>query len=168
VCSSDLCQNNRLPDHSIHHIPAAVQPPVRLEVKLLHPDAQIPIRKRTTDAGYDLASIETVIIPNRQARDIHTGIAVSVSEGFYFTVDGRSSLILQGIVPYRGIIDATYCNELMVCLVNISNNPYEVHKGDRIAQIILHRAYSCDFVRVHEFSPEYNIRGLKGWGSSGR
>ena len=128
----------------------------------------MPSRKRTTDVGYDLSSIETINIPPRKSADVKTGIAVSIPEGFYYTVDGRSSLILNGIVPYRGIIDSTYSGPLLVCLVNISDTAYRIEKGDRIAQIILHRAYSGDFMLMDDFSPEYSQRGKSGWGSTGR
>ena len=146
---------------------------MRLEWKKLHHDAKIPTRKRSTDAAYDIAAIADVEIPPKPVAgcsitDVPTGLAVAVSDGWYYTLDGRSSLVLHGLMPYRGTVDAGYNSELKVCLVNLSDEPYMIHKGDRIAQLTIHKAYSGCFVEVEEFSPEYSMRGSLGWGSSGR
>jgi dUTP pyrophosphatase len=138
-----------------------------MEVKLIHPDAKPPLRKRTTDAGYDIASIEDVIIPAHGMHDVHTGIIVASPPGHYLTVDGRSGMARKGVMPFRGIIDATYCGELMVALMNISDIDYKVSKYDRIAQIIAHKQIHLDFVEVEKFGPDYDQRGTAGFGSSG-
>ena len=77
-------------------------------------------------------------------------------------------MFMRGITPNRGIIDATYCGEVIVSLVNISDEEYKVAVGDRIAQIILHKCYDAEFFVVDEFSPSYNKRGTAGFGSSGK
>ena len=141
---------------------------VRLEWKKLHPNAVIPTRKRNTDAAYDITAVADVEIQPRAVVDIPTGVAVACRAGWYYTLDGRSSLILAGLIPYRGTIDAGYIGELKVCLVNISDKPYTVHKGDRIAQMTIHKVIDGDFVEVEEFSDEYSVRGTNGWGSSGK
>jgi dUTP pyrophosphatase len=71
-------------------------------------------------------------------------------------------------MPSHGIIDAGYCGELQVALFNYTNDPYEVKKYDRVAQIILHKVYNFDLALVDEFGPDYNSRGIAGFGSSGR
>lgn len=141
---------------------------VRMEFKKLHPDGKLPFRTRTTDAGHDIASIEDVIIPPHTTLNLHTGISIAPPDGFYYTVEGRSSLWSKGIVPCRGIIDGGYTGEVLVAISNISNEPYQVHKGDRIAQIIIHKIIDVDFVEVNEFGPEYNFRSNNGFGSTGR
>ena len=142
---------------------------VRLEYKKTHPEAKAPFRKRTTDAGYDLASvIETTIEPG-EVVNVETGLKISAPEGWYLTIDGRSSLFKEGIVPFRGIIDSNYTGPLLISLYNSSETPFKVNIGDRIAQATLHKIYSADFVEVKEFSPDYFVhRGEAGWGSSGR
>jgi dUTP pyrophosphatase len=141
---------------------------VRMEVKLDHPQARLPSRSRDTDAGYDIYSIEEVIVHSKCTAIVHTGIRLSAPPGYYYTIEGRSSLGFQNIVPNRGIIDSTYCGEVLVRLVNFTDRPYKVEPGHRIAQIILHRQYDADFVEVQEFSPEYNQRGENGFGSTGK
>jgi len=142
---------------------------VRFEYQKNHPDAKLPFRKRTTDAGFDLASVEELVIPPREVRNVNTGLRISPPEGWYLSIDGRSSLFQEGIVPFRGIIDSNYTGVLFCSLYNSSDSPFKIEKGDRIAQITVHQTHSADFVEVDEFSPEYSLsRGDKGWGSSGR
>jgi len=141
---------------------------VKLETKLIHPDAKLPFRKRTTDAGWDLYSVEDAVIEPQMTENIHTGICISAPEGYYYTIEGRSSMFMEGITPNRGIIDATYCGEVIVSLVNKSDEKYKITLGDRIAQIILHKSYDAMFFTVSEFSPDYNKRGTAGFGSSGK
>ena len=141
---------------------------VRLETKFIHSDAKLPYRKRDTDAGYDIHAVENVVLKPHSVTTVHTGIQISAPEGFYYTIEGRSSLFKAGINPHRGIIDATYTGEVVVALVSMSDEPYEVKIGDRIAQIVLHKYYDADFALVAEFSAQYDQRGTDGFGSSGR
>lgn len=141
---------------------------VVMEVKLVHTEARVPTRKRTTDAGYDIYACETVILPPGRATIVHTGLRLAAPPGFYYTIEGRSSLWSKGIVPNRGIIDATFNDEVVVSLVNFSPDPYEVEVGHRIAQLLLHQQLHMQFKAIDQFSPEYNQRGLQGFGSTGK
>ena len=141
---------------------------VRLEVKLIDAKAKLPFRKRSTDAGYDLHSVEDIELQPGRRAIVRTGIKIAAPPGFYYTIEGRSSLWLEGIFPNRGIIDATYCGEVVVSLVNVRSEPFSIRTHDRIAQLILHRQYDAGFVLVEEFSPCYNQRGEEGFGSSGK
>lgn len=155
-------------DELISFLEAMVFTNVRLECKVEHPDARLPFRKRVTDAGHDVRSTTDVVIQPRTVVNIETGLRVSPPPGWYITVDGRSSLFKEGIIPFRGIIDGTYTGPLLISLYNSSDKPFKVNVGDRVAQLILHKVYNVDFIEVKEFSPEYNVRGDDGWGSSGR
>ena len=141
---------------------------VRLEVRKILDHAKIPFRKRVTDAGYDLYAAEQAKLAPGRATMVRTGIMISAPPGFYYTIEGRSSLWMKGIFPNRGIIDATYCGEVVVSLVNVTGETFAVDVHDRIAQLILHRQYDANFVQVDEFSSEYNQRGEDGFGSSGK
>lgn len=146
---------------------------VELEVQLIQDpnrpcEPRIPSRTRDTDAGYDLYSVEDKTIPAGRATLVHTGIRIAAPPGFYYTIEGRSSLWLIGVAPDRGIVDAGYTGEVVVSLVNNSEKPYEVKAGERIAQLILHRQYHAEFVEVAAFSPAYSTRGTKGFGSTGK
>lgn len=142
--------------------------PIRAEHKLLHPDAKTPTKSRDTDAGHDLYSIENVIIQPGTTINVRTGIILTVPNNYYITVEGRSSLFKNGVIPARGIIDATYTGELIVALTNQSHKEYKIEVGDRVAQFIVHKCYDIDITMVDDFSPQYNVRGTAGYGSSGK
>ncbi len=141
---------------------------IRLEIQLTHPDAEFPYRSLDTDVGYDIASIESVILQPGTMTMVNTGLRIAAPPGFYWTIEGRSNLAIIGIVPSRAIIDATYCGDVTVNLINYTKEPYQVKMGHRIAQFILHKQHHAYFVEVANFSPEYNQRGTRGFGSTGR
>ena len=157
-----LCKT-KLPFYNmpeIHH--------VRTEVKFLHKLTQVPNQNHAWNVGYDLSSVEDYIVPANGTANVPTGIAMSVPLGFFYTIEARSSLAIKGIFPIGGIIDATYTGQIFVMLINATNEPYNIKIGDRIAQAIFHRALLADITKMEEFSPEYDIRGTRGFGSSGR
>lgn len=160
--AKELIVVESIDEHDVKHVS------VRLEMRLVHPEAKVPFRKRTTDAGYDLYSVENVTLQPGRATIVQTGIQIACPPGFYYTIDGRSSLWKIGIFPNRGIIDSTFTDDVVVSLVNVNDTPYIVKKGERIAQIILHRQYDAQFVEVQDFSSAYNQRGTDGFGSSGK
>lgn len=141
---------------------------LRFEYKLVHPDAKLPFRKRDTDAGWDLASIEDAVIQPHGTINVKTGLKIACPPGTYFTINGRSSMWVNGVTPYRAIIDAGYNGDLMIALMNISDKPYHIKKGDRIAQMIAHQHHDVHFECVEKFSPDYDIRGEAGFGSTGK
>lgn len=141
---------------------------VRFECKLDHPNAKLPSRKRTTDAGWDVYSVIDVTINPNKTEAVAIGARISPPPGWYFTIEGRSSLFKEGIAPFRTIIDGTYTGLIFIILHNFSDKPFEIKTGDRIAQIVAHRLCNVEFDIVDEFSPEYDQRSIQGWGSSGR
>ncbi len=143
--------------------------PVRAEFIKLHPDGKVPTKKRMSDVGLDISSIEDIIIKPTETKAIRTGIALVVPNGYYYTIEGRSSLILSGVSPFRGIIDATYSGELIVHMINYNRNiPYVIKSGDRIAQLIIQRMQHIDIIEVEKIDDSYSDRGIAGFGSSGK
>lgn len=141
---------------------------VTFEFKKIVEGAKLPIRKRKTDAGYDIFSNKDVTIPPHGIAWIGTGIQVSAPPNYYFTLDGRSGMGKDGIQPFRGIIDSGFTGEMSCLLFNSSDKPYKVENGHRIAQLVPHKQIHLDFKEVGKFSPKYNSRGDVGWGSSGK
>lgn len=135
---------------------------------LTHKLPKVPSRKRDTDAGYDVYAAEGGTIQPGESRNFHTGVRVAVPPGWFYSVRGRSGLGFKNVQPFIGTIDATYNGELLILLMNTGNEPHTVNKGDRIAQIIFEEQAHADFVEVEEFSPEYDQRGVAGFGSSGK
>lgn len=140
----------------------------RIEILKRHPDAVIPHRSRASDAGYDIHSLNDVVINPSDIINIDSGLVVVAPFGYYITVEGRSSMYKSGVVPFRGIIDSGYTGNMVVSLMNVGTEPYYIAKGDRIAQLTLHKLVGIDFAEVKAISDDYDIRGDKGFGSSGR
>jgi dUTP pyrophosphatase len=100
-------------------------------------DAILPKRATIGSAGYDLFSAEGKVIPPGEIRIIPTGVTVSLLAHEELQIRCRSGLACKGIMLANGVgtIDSDYYpREIGVILYNSTNTPYEVKKGDRIAQ----------------------------------
>lgn len=144
---------------------------MKIRFKKLHRDAIIPTRANPNDAGLDIYALEDVLIHPTirsigQAR-IPTGIAVEIPEGYYGKVSSRSGLAFKhGIFSFDGTIDSGYRGEIGVLLYNTTDQRYRIHKGDRIAQLLIIPCAVMDPVEVRELSDSH--RGSNGFGSSGK
>jgi dUTP pyrophosphatase len=150
-----------LADMGIHSMP-------RCEYKPLSADAVVPCRAKPFDAGMDIYAINDIVLVPKEFTEIKTGVAMSAPDGYYFTIEGRSSLFKHGVEPVRGIIDASYTGEITVVLFNVSSMPYPIKKGERVAQLIMHKVYRPDIVVVDDFSIDHRNRGNAGYGSTGK
>lgn len=144
-----------------------------LEVPLvaLDPELPAPSYARPGDAGADLyARIGATIEPGGGRALIPTGVAVAVPDGYAGFVQPRSGLALRHGVTLAnspGLIDSGYRDELAVILVNTDPlHAFEVHRGDRIAQLVIQRVESVAFVAVDRLPA--SERGLGGFGHTGR
>ena len=140
----------------------------KAELKFLHPDAKRPYRGRDTDAGFDLYSIESLILTPGIGKTIRTGICISVEPGFFYTVKGRSGMLFIDLITAVGTVDAAYTGEILVRIYNAGPTPYTINKGDRVAQLIFQEVCNAEFTDVTEFSSAYSLRGTAGFGSSGK
>jgi dUTP pyrophosphatase len=162
------------------------------KVQLLHPDAKVPtVAHPGTDIGFDLYSIEDVLLPPGVPVRVRTGIAVEGPPGWGFILGDRSSMAMRGVTYAGGRIDAGYRGELLICLLNVNQPVYSVKvdrrsdgsienvslersdvsvsiaKGDKIIQMSPFQAMtSGEIVVVSALSVA--DRGAKGFGSSGR
>jgi dUTP pyrophosphatase len=142
---------------------------VELPVRLLHPAAQLPRRAHPGDAGADLFSVEQVVIPAGERKDVGTGIALAIPRGYAGFVQPRSGLAFKHgimVVNSPGLIDAGYRGELRVSLYNSGRESFTVAVGERIAQLVIQKVEEPDFLASAEL-PETG-RGEGGFGSSGR
>jgi dUTP pyrophosphatase len=142
---------------------------VELPVRLLHPAAQLPRRAHPGDAGADLFSVEEIVIPAGDRRDVGTGIALAIPSGYAGFVQPRSGLAFKHgimVVNSPGLIDAGYRGEVRVALYNSGREPFTVAVGERIAQLVVHRVEQPEFLATDEL-PDTS-RGDGGFGSSGR
>jgi dUTP pyrophosphatase len=142
-----------------------------IPVRVLRPDATLPVYANEGDAGCDLVAVESRTIGAGGGRAmVPTGIALAIPEGHGGFVLPRSGLAAKhGVtcINAPGLIDPGYRGEVMVALVNLDpSHDYEVHKGDRIAQLVVMAVSRTTFNVVEELPPAE--RGAGGFGSSGR
>jgi dUTP pyrophosphatase len=138
-----------------------------IKVKRLRDGARLPVRGSEFAAGADLSCIEPFTLDPGERRLIPTGLAFEIPPGYYGRVAPRSGLAVRyGIDTLAGVIDADYRNECQVLLVNLGDKPVSFEAGERIAQLIIERAASCDYVWAEELSE--TKRGTGGFGSTGR
>lgn len=142
---------------------------MNLEVLIVAEPGFEPVYAKPGDAGADLKSTENYTIPAGGRQLVNTGVRIAMPDGVVGLVHPRSGLAAKhGITVLNspGTVDAGYRGEIMVTLLNTSNETFEVARGDRIAQILFQRVERADFIAV-QLLPE-SARGETGFGSSGR
>nr|CAH7766165.1 unnamed protein product [Callosobruchus chinensis] len=114
---------------------------------------------------------DSVILNPLERLLIPTGIVIAIPNGFEGQVRPRSGLAAKhGITVLNspGTIDSDYRGEVKVCLINLSNQPYEIKRGDRIAQILITPVPEIIWNNIEEFYAKETARNEGGFGSSGR
>ncbi len=143
-----------------------------LRVKLLEPGARLPVVAHPgEDLGYDLFSLESVVLTPRATVKARTGIAVearhpATGAALGLLVRDRSSMAARGIITTGGVIDAGYRGEILVLMANLGENAVELKAGEKIAQMIPVPVLTGVVEKVE--SLEDSARAEKGFGSSGQ
>jgi dUTP pyrophosphatase len=141
---------------------------IELSIRRLRPDAVVPGRAYSGDAGLDLSSCERVELAPGERALVPTGLAVAIPEGYAGFVQPRSGLATKhgiSIVNTPGLVDSGYRGELLVNLVNTDGrDAFVVERGMRIAQLVILPVPEVELVEVDEL-PE-SERGVRGFGSS--
>src|SRR5687767_15542643 len=142
---------------------------MRLKIKRLDDVVGLPQAATNWSAGFDLASAVDIEIPPRSIRLVGTGLVIAVPEGYFLGIFARSSTPLKrGLMVANGVgvVDADYCgpaDEIKVQLLNFTDAPVQVKRGDRLAQGIVLPAPAVEWEEVAEMSQP--TRG--GFGSTG-
>jgi dUTP pyrophosphatase len=99
---------------------------------------------------------------------IPTGIRLEIPNGYWASIEARSSTSKQLLIVPKGVIDEGYRGELFAQILNVGNNPVTIHHGDRLVQLIIHERIVKRFniEEVNELSQ--SERGETGFGSSGK
>ncbi len=143
---------------------------MHIRVNLLHPGAILPryAHGPEEDAGMDLHAVEDVLLEPGVPALVPTGLAIELPPGYEAQIRPRSGLALRHAITLPNApatIDPGYRGEIRVILLNLGRAPYHVHKGDRIAQMVIARYEAIEWVEA-ELSE--SRRGGGGFGSSGR
>jgi dUTP pyrophosphatase len=135
----------------------------------LDPEAQLPAPAHPGDAGLDLRSRIDVEVKPAERALVPTGVAVAIPEGYAGLVLPRSGLASkQGLTLANapGLIDAGYRGEVTCAVVNLDpDQAVQVHRGDRIAQLVIVAIPQVEPAWVEELPP--STRGEGGFGSTG-
>jgi dUTP pyrophosphatase len=143
---------------------------IEVPIKRLDPDLPLPKYAKPGDAGCDLIAAEQITLePGGGRALISTGIAIALPEGYAAFIQPRSGLAFKhGVTCLNtpGLIDSGYRGELKVLLVNTDPNvPFEVNRGERIAQLVIQKVEQAEFAEVDDLSE--TERGIGGFGSTG-
>jgi dUTP pyrophosphatase len=136
----------------------------------LDPELPLPAYAHPGDGGLDLLARTGVVLePGGGRAAVPTGIAVGIPEGYAGFVQPRSGLAVRhGITCLNspGLVDSGYRDEIRVVLVNLDpTSPFEVVRGDRIAQLVIQEVALVGWREVEEL--DRTQRGLGGFGSTG-
>jgi dUTP pyrophosphatase len=143
---------------------------MRLTIKRLDPSIGLPAPATEGAAAFDLAAAADVEVPPRAIRLVGTGLVIGVPNGHFLGIFARSSTPLKkGLVVANGVgvVDADYCgpnDEVKIQVLNVTDQPVLVKRGDRLAQGIVLPAPRVEWEEVAN-TPE-PTRG--GFGSTGR
>ena len=141
---------------------------INIKIKRLNEDAILPEKQHDSDAGYDLHSIEEIILKPNKIYKVRTGIAIQIPNNYAGLVLPRSGLSSKygiSLINTPGLIDSGYRGELLIPLINHSSNEYTINKTERVAQLIL---IEIPEVKIEVTSDlDESDRDSKGFGSTG-
>lgn len=128
----------------------------------------LPVFQHRGDAGADLTAAESTTIAARGRALVPTGLSIAIPDGYAGLVMPRSGLAIRSgvtVINAPGLIDSGYRGEVAVALVNHSDEPFEVHRGDRVAQLVIVAIEQPEYVEVESLDDTH--RGADGFGSTG-
>lgn len=136
-----------------------------MKVKL-DPGCYLPERAHDLDAGYDLRSPITAVIPPYSSAVIDTGVHIEIPAQHVGMLKSKSGLNVKHDLTSEGVVDAGYTGSIQVKLYNHGQHTYTVHKGDKVSQLVVMPIITpaLELVEVLDATE----RGDNGFGSSGR
>jgi dUTP pyrophosphatase len=145
---------------------------IKIKLKRLQHGEGMPLPRYMSGhaAGMDLFAAvgSTVTIGSGERQLIPTGISIALPEGYEAQVRPRSGLAIKkgiSVLNAPGTIDADYRGEVGVILVNHDSAPFEVKRGDRIAQMVIKEVIKAEFDVVQDLPDTHRSEG--GFGHTG-
>jgi dUTP pyrophosphatase len=141
-----------------------------MKVKIFRENKDIQIPQYQTDfsAGMDLHSSENTVIKPRERIAVKSGVKVAIPEGYELQARPRSGLALRNGITLAnspGTIDSDFRGEIKSIMINHSDEPFEIKKGDRICQLVLKKVEKIEWHEVDNL--DETERGEGGFGSTG-
>lgn len=134
-------------------------------------DVPLPAYATEGSAGMDIRAAvkdELIIEPGKVSL-VPTNLSVEIPKGYEIQVRPRSGLAANhsiGILNSPGTIDSDYRGEIKIILMNFGDKPFTIHKGDRIAQLVVSKVYSAKIVEAENLNS--SRRGEGGFGHTGK
>lgn len=137
-----------------------------IKIKRIHKNAKLPAYSHPGDAGLDLFSCEDSVLKPGEVRPVLTGIRMAIPSGYVGLIWDKSGISLQGLHRLAGVVDSSYRGEVKVVMINLSDGPFVIEKGRKIAQMLIQPIQSVNVIEVEEL--ENTSRGESGFGSTGK
>lgn len=132
-------------------------------------DDLLPRKAHSDDAAFDLRSRVDMELPVGRSVVVPSGVYIELPEGYEAQVRPRSGLALKHnlmLTNSPGTVDAGYRGEVGIIMYNAGSEPFQVKRGDRIAQMVICRLPEVELSVVENLSE--SGRGAGGFGSTGR
>jgi len=136
-----------------------------LKIEKIKPNVKLPQRAHIGDAGLDLYAADYYSILPGESIVISTGIKMAIPEGYAGLIWDKSGVAKSGIHTTAGVIDSGYRGEIMVNMINLSEDIYNIAPGQKIAQILIQPAPNLE-IKEDKINDETG-RNDNGFGSSG-
>jgi dUTP pyrophosphatase len=140
---------------------------MRIKIKKISKEALLPKRALEGDAGMDLHSAEDRILNSGEKASIKTGLAIKIPQGYAGLIWDKSGISHKnGIKTLGRVFDSNYTGEWFIGLINLSKEPFEIKKGQKIAQVLFQKISLPEIELVEEI--EKTNRSDNGFGSTGQ
>lgn len=139
---------------------------MELKIKRLDKELELPNFAHEHDAAMDLRASHDEILQPGEKKIVKTGIQMAIPKGYAGLIWDRSGLAAKNSIhTMAGVIDAGYRGELGVVMINLGKENFQVEKGMRIAQLIIHPILNMKVTEVENL--DETSRGEGGFGSTG-
>lgn len=141
---------------------------MEIAIKKIEPNAKAPTYAYGTDAGMDLYAFWKTVIPAKSREVVSTGIAVAIPRSYAGLIWDKSGIaVKQGLKVMGGVIDSGYRGEVLVCLLNTTDEDIVIEAHQKIAQMLIQPVINANIIISEELPEAEDERGDKGFGSSG-
>ena len=140
---------------------------MKIKIKKLSEDAKLPTYAHFDDAGVDLYAVADVNMKPGERVQIPTGLAMELPVGYVGLIWDKSGLShRQGLKTLGGVLDSGYRGEILIGMINLSDEDYKIEKGHKVAQMIIQEKITAEFEEVDRL--DESERGAGGIGSTGK
>ena len=131
-------------------------------------DAKMPSYAHKGDAGMDMYASEECLLKPMERKLVGTGIRIAIPHGYEAQIRPKSGLAIEHGISHAnsvGTIDSGYRGEIKIPLINLSDRPYKIEKGKKIAQMVFAKVEEAVFEETEEL--DETARNENGFGSTG-